>query len=86
MSYSGWIYSFFARMKVDSFPEKLQTSLMGIIELLSNIGKIIGPTLVQVSTDHNINPITSSNFIRILIGTIPIFFIDEEILTNPPME
>lgn len=42
--------------------------------------------MVQISIDNNVNPIITSNFIRLLIGTFPFLFINEKMLTDPPKE
>jgi hypothetical protein len=51
MFYLGWIGNFYTRLKVDSFPEKYQITIMGIIEFMNNFGSVLGPTVVQKSND-----------------------------------
>ena len=63
---------------MDSFPEKYQLTVIGIIEAIANIGHIFGPFFVQVSNDNHLNPIFSLNLLRLTIGTIPLFFLNEE--------
>jgi hypothetical protein len=63
---------------VDSFPEKYQMSIISIIELIVNIGPTVSPTLVQLSVDHGLNAIVSIAMIRLLFGTLPLFFLNEE--------
>ena len=51
---------------------------MGIIEIIANFGAILGPIFVQLSNDNHFNPIFSINLLRLTIGTIPLFFLNEE--------
>lgn len=76
-SYQGYACNFFTRLKVDSFPEKYQATIIGIIEFVINFGAILGPIVVQMSVDHNILPIVSINVIRLIIGTLPVFALTE---------
>lgn len=77
-NYLGWICNFYTRLKVDSFPEKYQLTVIGIIEVIANFGAILGPALVQMSNEHHLNPIFSINILRLTIGTIPLFFLNED--------
>lgn len=51
---------------------------MGVIEILANFGHILGPVFVQLSNDEHLNPIFAINLFRFTIGTIPLFFLNEE--------
>lgn len=44
--YLGWTIGFIVRMKVKIFPEKYQGILLGSIEMIGNLGKVITPSLV----------------------------------------
>jgi len=77
MFYLGWIGNFYTRLKVDSFPEKYQITIMGIIEFMNNFGSVLGPTVVQKSNDSGINPVFAVNLIRLTLGTLPLFLLNE---------
>lgn len=59
---------------------------MGIVESIANFGHILGPFFVQLSNDRHLNPIFSINILRLTIGTIPIFFLNEEKATITKVE
>jgi hypothetical protein len=60
---------------VDSFPDKYQVSIIGIVEFFINFGPILGPLLVEISVDHGWSPIVSLNIVRLIFGTLPVFFL-----------
>lgn len=63
-------------MEIDSFPEKLQISLMSIIEVFSASHGIIAPSLIQFGVDHHLNNIVFLHTIRFVMGTCPMLLIN----------
>ncbi len=76
--YSGWIATFYVRIKVDIFPEKYQAACVGIVEFIGNCGKTIAPYVINFANEHKSNPIFFVNIFRSTIGTLPIIFLLEK--------
>ena len=70
------IFAFSVRVEMDSFPFRLQVSLMSIIEICSTTASVVSPPLIQFGVDHNLNNIVFTHAIRFVFGTIPMIFID----------
>jgi hypothetical protein len=75
-TYLGWIGNSYTRLKVDSFPEKYQITIMGLIEFMSNFGSVLAPIIIQKSNDYGVNPIFAVNLLRLTIGTLPLFLLN----------
>lgn len=76
-----WSSNFYIRLKVDSFPEKYQMTIMASIELLVNVGTMISPKMVQMALDNKMNPIVFMDVLRIIFGTLPVFLLNETKIT-----
>lgn len=76
-SYLAWINNFYIRLKVDVFPEKYQGLLISVVEFVTNLGRVITPQIVHISTAHNVSPIFVTDLIRV-VGTLSILMISEE--------
>ena len=76
-----WSSNFYIRLKVDSFPEKYQMTIMATIELLVNVGTMISPKAVQMALDNKMNPIVFMDVLRIVFGTLPVFLLNETKIT-----
>lgn len=76
--YEGWISVFFVRLKVDLLPDKYQGTVVGVIEFIANFGKLFAPALAQKSLEHQLSPIFTINIIHLVLGTLPVFMINEQ--------
>jgi hypothetical protein len=74
----GWSCNFYTRLKVDSFPEKYQMTIMGAIEVIMSLGSLAAPTLIQLAVDCKVSPIVFIGVLRLLLGTLPLFLLNEE--------
>lgn len=81
---AGWLSNFYTRLKVDSFGEKYQLSCIGLVEVIANFGHVLAPLLTELSIAHDINPIVSTNILRLTLGTIPVLFLATPTPTSTP--
>lgn len=63
---------------MDSFPEKMQVTLMSIIEIFSTSASVISPSLIQFGVDQNFNNFVFTHMIRLAFGTVPMLFINDQ--------
>lgn len=52
--------------------------IIAAVEVLVITGLAVCPTLVQLSLDHGLNAIAAIAVLRLIFGTIPAFFLNEE--------
>ena len=65
---------------VETFPQHIQATCFGIIEFISQIGKLMAPFTVTIAEGINISPVLLGGFMMILFMLIPIMPVKETLV------
>jgi hypothetical protein len=60
----------------ESFPDRVKSSGSGSIEALSNLGNLVTPFVVTLTSDAGLDPVFVVSVI-LMLGIIPLFFTKE---------
>lgn len=70
-------YLLYIYLAVESFPQHIQSTSFGIVEVLGQISKAIAPLQISVSRELGISPIVAIGIVGTFFMLIPLFFVRE---------
>ena len=65
------------RLKIDQFPSRYQQTLLTSVDVISDLGHFLSPFFIVGVGNMNQNPIIVANWLRLILGTVPAFFLVE---------
>jgi hypothetical protein len=74
--YIGYSFGLLALFTNESFPDRVKSSGGGVIEALSNLGDLVTPFVVTLTSNTGISPVFMVSVILIL-GITPLIFTKE---------
>ena len=64
---------------IEAFPQQIQSTIIGIIEVCGKIGTTISPLLVRVTDDKGIPALVVTGLIQLVLGVVPNLFLKESL-------
>ena len=67
---------------VESFPQHIQSTSFGLIEVIGKIGTIMSPIVVRIADSVGISPVLIIAVTYIGVGAVAVFFLKETMTDN----
>ena len=75
-------YCLYANFLVESFPQHIQSTSFGLIEVIGKIGTIMSPIVVRIADSVGISPVLIIAATYIGVGAVAVFFLKETMTDN----
>ena len=70
-------YSLSSTLATESFKSTIKSTAIGVTSGFSQMGRIAVPFLLNFTSQLNIHPLVASSALFLILGTVPIFFVQE---------
>jgi len=68
-------YAIYIYLAVESFPQHIQSTVFGIIELFGQSGKLVAPYSINIAESWKLNPIAVMGIMLMILSLTPLFFL-----------
>ena len=65
---------------LEIFPQQIQSTVIGIIEVCGKLGTTLSPLLVRVTQDNGFPALVATGLLQLVLGVLPTFFMRESLV------
>lgn len=82
----GQQYAIYIYLAVETFPQHIQSTSIGIVEVIGQPAKVIAPYIVQFAESLSISPVALISIQTLCLMVIPILLLKETVKTSLPQD